>query len=224
MRPQPTAPTDEAHEHGVDVDVAEEHVVDEDLDDDKRQPHRLPRSPASTIKPRRRLDGTAPGVQHATSEESRDDRPAYARRRRRRTPQPDGHAMTRPYSELLRRLAPDHDPAHVEAWLLLRHATLDAIASTQFAGEVAFAVECIDQLDIGHSDELAQALDLQPHYGVGELVLITREGGLPPTAARITAENEHRPHLVNVQYVGRRGAGAWIARIRIAKRLASPPP
>lgn len=132
--------------------------------------------------------------------------------------------MTSPYSELLRRLAPDHDPAHVQAWLLLRHTSLDAIASSEFAREVAFAVECIDQVELGHSDELAQALDLQPHYGVGELVLVTRAGGLAPAAARITAENPHRPHLVKVKYVGRRGAGAWIARIRIAKRLAPPPP
>lgn len=128
------------------------------------------------------------------------------------------------YSAMIQRLAPDHDPAHVEAWMRLKHATLDGISTLEFAREVAIAVECITQAGLGESDELAQSFDLQPHYGVDDRVLVTREGGLPPAAAQITAENHHRPHLVKVKYQGRRGAGAWIARIRIAKRLPPPPP
>jgi len=126
------------------------------------------------------------------------------------------------YSAMIQRLAPDHDAAHVEAWMRLKHPTLDAISVLDFAREVAVAVECITQAGLGESDELAQSFDLQPHYGVGERVLVTRECGLPPAAAQITAENHHRPHLVKVKYQGGRGAGAWIARIRIAKRLPAP--
>ena len=50
-------------------------------------------------------------------------------------------------------------------------------------------------------------------------MLVSQEGGLPPAEADITAENEHRPHLVKVKYRGRRGAGGWIARMRITARV-----
>ena len=50
-------------------------------------------------------------------------------------------------------------------------------------------------------------------YQLHDRVLVARVGGLEPAEATITAENEHRPHLVKVRYAS--GTGAWIARARI---------
>ena len=63
-----------------------------------------------------------------------------------------------------------------------------------------------------------------PSYGVGDRVLVSQEGGLPPAGATITGENEHRAHLVRVKYDARRRAGAWIARGRIVARIFDDPP
>ena len=122
------------------------------------------------------------------------------------------------YAATIERLAPEHDPAHIEAWMRLEHPTLDGLGM-RFAREVAVAVECIRAAGIAESDELARSFGLEPGYRVGERVLVSQEGGLPPAEAEIIAENEHRPHLVKVKYRGRRGAGGWIARLRITARV-----
>jgi len=122
------------------------------------------------------------------------------------------------YAAMIERLAPGPDPAHVEAWMRLEHPTLDDLG-VRFACEVAVAVECIRAAGIAESDDLARSFGLEPRYRVGERVLVHQEGGLPAAEAEITAENEHRPHLVKVKYRGRRGAGSWIARLRITARV-----
>ena len=129
--------------------------------------------------------------------------------------------MTSIYAAPIARLAPDHDPAHVEAWLRLEHPTLDGLDSARFASEVAVAAECIRAAGITESDKLAHSYGLQPKYTVGDHVLVSQEGGLDPAEADITHENEHRPHLVKVKYRGRRGAGCWIARGRIIARVTT---
>ena len=126
--------------------------------------------------------------------------------------------MSSLYATRIERLAPDHDPAHIEAWMRLEHPTLDGLG-VRFAREVSAAVKCLRAAGIAESDELARSFGLEPGYRVGERVLVSQEGGLPPAEADITAENEHRPHLVKVKYRGRRGAGGWIARMRITARV-----
>lgn len=127
--------------------------------------------------------------------------------------------MSSVYAALIARLAPDHDPAHVEAWMRLEHSTLDALDPVHFAREVAVAAECIRAAGLIESDKLAHSYGLQPRHTVGDHVLVSQEGGLQPAEAEITGENEHRPHLVKVKYRGRRGAGGWIARGRIIARV-----
>ena len=137
--------------------------------------------------------------------------------------------MSSVYAALIVRLAPDHDPAHVEAWMRLEHSTLDGLNPVRFAREVAVAVECIRTAGITESDKLAHSYGLQPRYTAGDHVLVSQEGGLEPAEADITRlepaeaditrENEHRPHLVKVKYRSRRGAGCWIARGRIIARV-----
>jgi len=115
-------------------------------------------------------------------------------------------------------LAPNADPAHVEAWMRLQHSTLDGLSAERFAAEVQTALQCIHVAGLAECDELARSYGLQPRPreqpGVGDRVLVARDGGLDPAVAIIKAENEHRPHLVKVQYVDSK-TGAWIARKRI---------
>ena len=69
--------------------------------------------------------------------------------------------MSSLYAATIERLAPDHDPAHIEAWMRLEHPTLDGLG-VRFAREVAIAVECIDAAGIAQSDELARSFGLSP--------------------------------------------------------------
>jgi hypothetical protein len=123
------------------------------------------------------------------------------------------------YAERITALAPDTDPAHVEAWMRLEYGTLDGLGPARFAAEVITALECIEHAGLDESDKLARSYGLQPQprYALGDHVLVEREGGLEPALAVIDGENEHRPHLVKVKYLDSR-TGAWIARKRITGR------
>jgi hypothetical protein len=130
--------------------------------------------------------------------------------------------MASSYAAAIAALAPDHDPAHIEAWMRLEHATLDGLDAAHFAAEVQAAIACVQLAGIAQSDELAHSYGLQVTYHVGDHVLVSQEGGLAAAAAQITGENEHRPHLVRIKYDAPRRAGGWIARTRIVSRVASP--
>jgi hypothetical protein len=41
------------------------------------------------------------------------------------------------YADRIAELAPDADPAHVEAWMRLEYGTLDALSPARFAAEVS---------------------------------------------------------------------------------------
>lgn len=130
--------------------------------------------------------------------------------------------MTSPYTRLIERLAPDHDPAHVEAWMRLEHGTLDALNAVHFAREVHVAIACIERAGVEESDELARSYGLEPRgrtpvpadYRCEDRILVQRDPGLEPAEATIVAESDDRPHLVKVIYEHSR-TGAWIARRRI---------
>lgn len=124
------------------------------------------------------------------------------------------------YAEIIKRLAPDQDPAHVEAWMRLEHDNLDNINPIHFAREVLAAATRARQAGIEESDALARSYRLQPpsctpdDYKVGDHILVQRDPGLPPAEAKIVAQSAHRPHVVKVIYRQSR-TGAWIARTRI---------
>lgn len=69
---------------------------------------------------------------------------------------PDGHGA------LIRRLAPDEDPAHVEAWILHEHGTLDNVEPIHFAREVKRAVARIHARGPQESEQLARRYGLRP--------------------------------------------------------------
>ena len=123
------------------------------------------------------------------------------------------------YADRIAALAPDADPAHIEAWMRLEYGTLDALSPARFAAEVSTALECIEHAGLDECDKLAHSYGLppRPRYAIGDRVLVSRDGGLQPAEATITADNEHRPHLAKVTYAHSR-TGAWIARARIVGR------
>jgi hypothetical protein len=133
------------------------------------------------------------------------------------------------YAQQIATLAPDADPAHVEAWMRLEHPTLDGLSPERFAGEVRVAVDCIQAAGDEECDALARSYGLQPRprpdtYAIGDHVLVARDAGLEPAVAEITATSEARPHLVKVNYTGPARTGAWIARKRIVGRVGDGAP
>ena len=52
-----------------------------------------------------------------------------------------------------------YDPRHVEAYMRLEHSTLDGLSKSQFASEVAMAVECINA-EPSQAEALAQSFGL----------------------------------------------------------------
>ena len=71
-----------------------------------------------------------------------------------------GRAAPSIYAGVIRRLAPDEDPAHVEAWMRSKHGTLDAIRSTDFARAIKTAAAQARDSDPATNDDLARAYGL----------------------------------------------------------------
>ena len=52
------------------------------------------------------------------------------------------------------------DPRHVETWMRVEHATLDALSPRQFEDEVAAAIACVDTAGTDASERLAESFGL----------------------------------------------------------------
>jgi hypothetical protein len=83
------------------------------------------------------------------------------------------------YAAEIQRLAPDVDPAHVEAWMRLEHGTLDGLDAIDFAREVQVAVGCITFAGINESDELARCYGLKPRTRYASVIACS-----PPVTGR----------------------------------------
>jgi hypothetical protein len=66
------------------------------------------------------------------------------------------------YAGLIHRLAPEEDPAHVEAWLRREHGALDDIPAAGFAGAIVVAAEHARAADRERNDALARTYGLAP--------------------------------------------------------------
>jgi DNA-binding transcriptional LysR family regulator len=64
------------------------------------------------------------------------------------------------YQGLIRRLAPEANPRHVEAWMRIAHGTLDHLSAELFRHEVILAVDCIAEAGEEQSEKLAQSFGL----------------------------------------------------------------
>jgi len=49
------------------------------------------------------------------------------------------------YRDLIKRLAPEYDPRHIEAYIRVEHSTLDHLTPERFRAEVRIARLCIDE-------------------------------------------------------------------------------
>lgn len=66
------------------------------------------------------------------------------------------------YQEQIRKLAPGHDPRHIEAYMRLEHDALDGLSAAQFRREVRIAVECIRAGGLANAESLALSMGLLP--------------------------------------------------------------
>ena len=64
------------------------------------------------------------------------------------------------YSPLIERLAPGANARWVEAWMQLKHATLDDLSADRFRHEVHVAIEIIAAATAERSEQLAQSFGL----------------------------------------------------------------
>ncbi len=64
------------------------------------------------------------------------------------------------YRGVIERLAPGCNPVHVEAWMLLKHGSLDRVGTVYFAREVTLAAQRAIEAGPRRSEELAQELGL----------------------------------------------------------------
>jgi hypothetical protein len=63
------------------------------------------------------------------------------------------------YRDLIRKTAPLHDPRLIEAWMRLKHSTLDGLSPARFKREVRIAADCVDADPVA-SKELAKSFGL----------------------------------------------------------------
>lgn len=47
------------------------------------------------------------------------------------------------YAAMIKAIAPEHDPRHIEAYMRLAHPTLDGLSKEEFRREVTLCAECV---------------------------------------------------------------------------------
>ena len=67
------------------------------------------------------------------------------------------------YQEMIKEVAPNYDPRHIEAFMRCGHSTLDGLSREQFIKEVHFSARCVDEMNrclVDGAEELAQSFGL----------------------------------------------------------------
>ena len=64
------------------------------------------------------------------------------------------------YRQRIQQIAPNHNPAHVEAFMRCEHGTLDALSAAEFIAEALIAAQCAES-DPAMAEQLAQSYGLQ---------------------------------------------------------------
>lgn len=73
-----------------------------------------------------------------------------------------GPAARSPWAGVIKRLAPDLDAAHVEAWMRREHGELEDLEALYFAPEVKRAAERVRAAEPAERDRLARSFGLRP--------------------------------------------------------------
>jgi hypothetical protein len=66
--------------------------------------------------------------------------------------------MRAPYQHLIKQLVPEkYDPRHIEAFMRVRHSTLDGLSRSEFRKEVKLAMACIDEVGPTEAEKYAKS-------------------------------------------------------------------
>lgn len=61
------------------------------------------------------------------------------------------------YRETIQKIAPMHDPRHIEAFMRSENGTLDHLSPSRFKSEVVMACLCIDECGESFAERIAQS-------------------------------------------------------------------
>ena len=64
------------------------------------------------------------------------------------------------YYMTIKRLAPDHDPRHIEAFMRLEYPCLDGLNARQFDEQVGIAILCIKDGGLEFAEKIAKSFGL----------------------------------------------------------------
>lgn len=64
------------------------------------------------------------------------------------------------YQAQIKKLAPSHDPRHIEAFMRSEHGTLDALSPSRFRAEVKIAAMCVDEGGKDMAERIAKSYGL----------------------------------------------------------------
>lgn len=65
-----------------------------------------------------------------------------------------------PYTEMFRKMAPNHDPRHIEAYIRLQYSTLDHLSKECMRREVAIAKDCVEVGGVSAAEACALSFGL----------------------------------------------------------------
>lgn len=66
----------------------------------------------------------------------------------------------RMYQQRISELAPGFDPRHVEAFIRVKHSTLDGLSQSEFRHEVKVAQGCIEMGGVAMAERVARSFGL----------------------------------------------------------------
>lgn len=64
------------------------------------------------------------------------------------------------YQQDIRRLQPQHDPRHIEAFMRLQYGALDHLSRETFAREARICAMCVDEGGVANAERLAKSFGL----------------------------------------------------------------
>lgn len=65
------------------------------------------------------------------------------------------------YAETFRKLQPDYDPRHIEAFVRLEYSTLDHLPLATLRREAKIAAACIDEIGVEEAEKTAKSMGIR---------------------------------------------------------------
>jgi hypothetical protein len=64
------------------------------------------------------------------------------------------------YQKMIKEIAPEYDPRHIEAYMRLQYSTLNGLSYEIFRHEINVGVECIKMAGVESAEQCAQSFGL----------------------------------------------------------------